>query len=47
METYYHRGGATIAVFTLGFVPIIIPYRARIATSIECGDANEMTFTTN
>ena len=47
METHYHRGGATVAVLTLGFVPIIIPYPARIATSIECGDADEITFTTN
>lgn len=47
METHYHRGGATVAVLTLGFVPIIIPYPARIATSIECGDAGEITFTTN
>ena len=47
METHYHRGGATIAVLTLGFVPIIIPYPARIATSIECGDADEIIFTTN
>lgn len=47
METHYHRGGATVAVLTLGFVPIIIPYKARIATSIECGDTNEMSFTTN
>ena len=47
METHYHRGGATVAVLTLGFVPIIIPYKARIATSIKCGDTNEMSFTTN
>ena len=47
METHYHRGGATVAVLTLGFVPIIIPYPARIATSIECQDIGEMKFTTN
>lgn len=47
METHYHRGGATVAVLTLGFVPIIIPYPARIATSIECQDVGEMSFTTN
>ena len=47
METHYHRGGATVAVLTLGFVPIIIPYPARIATSIECQDIGEMNFTTN
>ena len=47
METHYHRGGATVAILTLGFVPIIIPYPARVATSIECGDADEITFTTN
>lgn len=47
METHYHRGGATVAVLTLGFVPIIIPYPARIATSIECQDIGEISFTTN
>lgn len=47
METHYHRGGATVAVLTLGFVPIIIPYPARIATSIECQDVGEINFTTN
>lgn len=47
METHYHRGGVTVAVLTLGFVPIIIPYKARIATSIECGDINTQQFTTN
>ena len=47
METHYHRGGATVAVLTLGFVPIIISYPARIATSIECQDVGEMSFTTN
>lgn len=47
METHYHRGGAAVAVLTLGFVPIIIPYKARIATSIECQDVGEMSFTTN
>ena len=47
METHYHRGGATVAILTLGFIPIIIPYPARIATSIECQDIGEMNFTTN
>lgn len=47
METHYHRGGATVAILTLGLVPIIIPYPARIATSIECQDIGEMKFTTN
>lgn len=47
METHYHRGGATVAVLTLGFVPIIIPYPARIATSIECQEVGEISFTTN
>jgi hypothetical protein len=47
METHYHRGGATVAVLTLGFIPIIIPYKARIATSIKCQDIGEMSFTTN
>jgi len=47
METHYHRGGATVAILTLGLVPIIIPYPARIATSIECDDADKITFTTN
>ena len=47
METHYHRGGATVAVLTLGLVPIIIPYKARIATEIICGDNNEQRFTTN
>lgn len=47
METHYHRGGATVAVLTLGFIPIIIPYPARIATSIECQDVGEINFTTN
>lgn len=48
METHYHRGGATVAIVTLGLIPIIIPYNARIATSIECMDENEKEqFTTN
>lgn len=47
METHYHRGGATVAVLTLGLVPILIPYKARIATEIICGDNNEQRFTTN
>lgn len=47
METHYHRGGATVAILTLGFIPIIIPYKARIATSIKCQDIGEMNFTTN
>ena len=47
METHYHRGGATVAVLTLGLVPIIIPYKARIATNIICGDNDEQKFTTN
>ena len=36
-----------VAVLTLGFVPIIIPYPARIATSIECQEVGEISFTTN
>lgn len=47
METHYHRGGATVAILSLGFIPTIFPYHARVATSIECGDADEITFTTN
>ena len=47
METHYHRGGATVAVLTLGFIPVIIPYPARIATSIECQEVGEISFTTN
>ena len=47
METHYHRGGATVAILTLGVIPIVIPYPARIATSIECQDIGEMNFTTN
>lgn len=47
METHYHRGGATVAIVTLGLIPIIIPYNARIATSIECQDAGEVGFVTN
>ena len=47
METHYHRGGATVAILSLGFIPIIIPYPARIATSIECQDIGEIRFTTN
>lgn len=47
METHYHRGGATVAILSLGFIPIIIPYTARIATSIECQDIGEIRFTTN
>lgn len=47
METHHHRGGATVAILTLGVIPIIIPYPARIATSIECQDIGEMNFTTN
>lgn len=47
METHYHRGGATVAIVTLGLIPIIIPYKARIATSIECLEKDEMNFVTN
>lgn len=47
METHYHRGGATVAILSLGIIPTIFPYNARVATSIECGDADEITFTTN
>lgn len=47
METHYHRGGATVAILSLGIIPTIFPYHARVATSIECGDADEITFTTN
>lgn len=47
METHYHRGGATVAILSLGVIPIVIPYPARIATSIECQDIGEMKFTTN
>lgn len=47
METHYHRGGATVTVLTLGIIPIIIGYSARIATSIECQDAGEISFITN
>lgn len=47
LETHYHRGGATVAILTLGFVPIIIPYHARIIDSIECTDFEEQKFTTN
>ena len=36
LETHYHRGGATVAVLTLGLVPIIIPYKTRIVTEINC-----------
>ena len=47
MKTHYHRGGATVAILSLGIIPTIFPYHARVATSIECGDADEITFTTN
>ena len=48
METHYHRGGVAVAVVTLGLIPIIIPYKARVATSIECRDEDEKeSFTTN
>ena len=47
METHYHRGGAAVAILSLGFIPTIFPYKARVATSIECGDAEKITFTTN
>lgn len=38
IDTHYHNGGATVAILTLGFVPIIIPYRTRIVTNIDCND---------
>ena len=47
METHYHRGRVTVAGVSLGFVPIIIQYKARIATDIKCGDINTQQFTTN
>lgn len=47
METHHHKGGAMVAILSLGFIPIIIPYPARIATSIECQDIGEISFTTN
>lgn len=47
MELHYHDGGVTVAIITLGFVPIIIAYPARIATSITCGDKDGVNYTTN
>ena len=48
METHYHRGGATVAFLTLGIYSNNFSHiHARVATSIECGDADEITFTTN
>lgn len=47
MEQHYHDGGAAVAIITLGLIPIIIPYPARIATSITCGEKNEVNYTTN
>lgn len=47
MELHYHDGGAAVAIITLGLVPIIIAYPARIATSITCGDKDGVNYTTN
>jgi hypothetical protein len=47
MELHYHDGGAAVAVITLGLIPIIITYPARIATSITCGDKDSFNYTTN
>lgn len=47
MELHYHDGGATIAVITLGLIPLIITYPARIATNITCIDKKDLEFTTN
>jgi hypothetical protein len=47
MELHYHDGGVAVAIITLGFVPIIISYPARIATSITCGDKDGVNYTTN
>ncbi len=41
LETHYHRGGATVAVLTLGLVPIIIPYKTRIVTEINCSEGKQ------
>ena len=47
MELHYHDGGAMVAVITLGLIPLIITYPARIATNITCADKNDLGFTTN
>lgn len=47
MEQHYHDGGAAVAIITLGMLPIIIPYPARIATSITCGEKDGVNYTTN
>lgn len=47
METHYHRGGATVAIISLGFIPIIIQYKGRLATNIICGEKDGQNFTTN
>lgn len=47
MEQHYHDGGAAVAIITLGMIPIIITYPARIATSITCGDKDAVNYTTN
>lgn len=47
MEQHYHDGGAAVAIITLGMVPIIITYPARIATSITCGEKDSINYITN
>ncbi len=47
METFYHDGGAWVAGLTLGIIPTIIPYMARVATDIQCRDKSEIGFKSN
>lgn len=37
IEVHYHDGGAAVAMLSLGFIPIIIQYKTRIVTDIQCG----------
>lgn len=41
LETHFHDGGVAVAIVSLGFVPIIISYKTRIATDIKCSDSKK------
>lgn len=41
LETHFHDGGVAVAIVTLGFVPLVISYKTRIATDIKCSDSKK------
>lgn len=43
IENHYHNGGVTVAIISLGFLPIIIDYKTRLVKDIICEDKVEYT----